>query len=121
VKLLRSLRFRSNLMPLLLAALVLRVLIPTDVMPSDGSDGMSLRSSMCSTVPGRSELIEIPEESAKPHCDRCLLTPPFEAPYASLNFEFARSLALPLLPDHVSQVPEAPLPRAQTARAPPRA
>jgi hypothetical protein len=121
VKALRSLRFRSNLMPLLLAALVLRVLIPTDVMPSVGSDGIRLSSSMCSTSPGRSELIEIPGEAAKPHCDRCLLTPPFEAPYASLNFEFARSLELPLLPARASQLPEFPLARAQSARAPPRA
>ena len=118
MKLLRSLRFRSNLMPLLLAALVLRVLIPTDVMPSDG---MSLKSSLCSTVPGRSERIEIPDASPKPHCDRCLLSPPFDAPYASLNFGFARTVQVPLLPEQSSQLPEFPLARAQSARAPPRA
>jgi hypothetical protein len=120
VKLLRSLRFRSHLMPLLLAALVLRVLIPTDVMPSEG---MSLKSPLCSAVPvpGRSELIEIPDASPKPHCDRCLLSPPFEAPYASLDFGFARTLQGPLLPEQSSQLPEFPLVRAQSARAPPRA
>ena len=117
MKMLRSKSFRSYLMPLLLAALVLRVLIPTDVMPAEG---MSLKSSMCSTVPGRSELIEIPDEPVKPHCDRCLLTPPFEAPYAFLNFEFTGTVQMPLLPDLASQVPESPLPRAQSARAPPR-
>ena len=118
MKLLRSLRFRSFVMPLLLAALVLRVLIPTDVMPAEG---MSFKSSMCSTVPGRSELLEIPDEAPKPHCDRCLLTPPFDAPYAFLNFGFARTVQLPMLPEQVSQIPESPLARAQSARAPPRA
>jgi hypothetical protein len=106
-------------MPLLLAALVLRVLIPTDVMPSMGGDGMSVSSSMCSTVPGRSELIEIPAESAKPHCDRCLLTLPFEGPYAFQTLDF-RARELPLSPELVSQLPESPLARAQSARAPPR-
>jgi hypothetical protein len=106
-------------MPLLLAALVLRVLIPSDVMPSD--DGMSVSSSMCSTTPGASELIEIPGAPPKPHCDRCLLNPPFDAPYASLNFEFARKLQSPLLPERSSQLPESALARAQSARAPPRA
>jgi hypothetical protein len=106
-------------MPLLLAAIVLRVLIPTDVMPSVAGDGMRLSSSMCSTLPGRSELIEVPGEPAKPHCDRCLLTPPFEAPYAFLIPD-AGTLALPLLPERVSQLPESPLARAQSARAPPR-
>jgi hypothetical protein len=119
VKLLRSLRVRSNLLPLLLAALVLRVLIPTEVMPSD--DGMRVRSSMCSTTPGARELIEIPDATPKPHCDRCLLSPPFDAPYASLNFEFARTPQSPLLPERSSQLPESALARAQSARAPPRA
>lgn len=105
-------------MPLLLAALVLRVLIPMEGM---SAEGMSLASSMCSTVPGRSETLEIPADSPQPHCDRCLLSPPFHAPIASLNFEFARVVQLPLSPEHASQVPESPLARAQSARAPPRA
>lgn len=117
MKLLRSLRFRSYVMPLLLVALVLRVLIPTDVMHADGMD---LKSSMCSTVPGRSERIEIPDESPKPHCDRCLLTPPFEAPYAFLGPLVRPAAQVSLFPARVSLVPEAPLVRAQTARAPPR-
>jgi hypothetical protein len=114
----RSLRFRSLLMPLLLAALVLRVLIPTDVMHAQS---MNLESSLCSTGPDRSELIEIPVESTQPHCERCLLTPPFEAPYAFLGPVFGPAVQVPLLPGHVSQVPESPLVRAQAARAPPHA
>ena len=103
-------------MPLLLAAFVLRVLLP-NVMPGEG---MSLSSAMCSITPGASEAIEIPDESPKLHCDRCLLTPAFEARYAALNFEFARAVQLPMSPEQVSQVPESPLARAQSARAPPR-
>jgi hypothetical protein len=118
----RSLRFRSFVMPLLLAALALRVLIPTDVMPVHGMNGgMSLESSMCSTGPDRNEVIEIPVEDPAPHCERCLLTPPFEAPYAFLSPVFGPAVQVPLLPEQVSQVPESPLARAQAARAPPHA
>jgi hypothetical protein len=116
----RSLRLRSFTMPLLLAALALRVLIP-DVMPVSDMSGMNVRSSLCSTVPGRSELIEIPGETPQPHCDRCLLTPPFEAPYALWTPNFAPAAQVPLLPEQVSQTPESPLARTQSARAPPHA
>ena len=114
----RSLRFRSFVMPLLLAALALRVLIPSDVVHSQS---MTLASSMCSTDAERTELIEIPVESSQPHCERCLLTPPFEAPYAFLNLDLGPAVQVPLLPERVSQVPESPLARAQAARAPPHA
>jgi hypothetical protein len=117
----RSLRLRSFTMPLLLAALTLRVLIPTDVMPDAGMSGMTVRSSMCSATRDRSELIEIPGDAAKPHCERCLLTPPFEAPYALLTPALRPAVQVPLLPEQVSQTAEAPLPRAQSARAPPHA
>ena len=116
----RSLRLRSLMMPLLLAALALRVLIP-DVMSDPDMSGMSVNSSMCSAVPGRSELIRIPRDAPKPHCERCLLTPPFEAPYALLTPIFGPALHVPLLPEQFSQTLESPLVRAQSARAPPRA
>jgi hypothetical protein len=119
---LRSLRFRSWMMPLLLAALVLRVLIPTDVMQMQGTNGgMSLAASLCSNDSNRVERIEIPGDSPQPHCERCLLTPPFEAPYAFLGPVFGPAVQVPLLPEQVSQVPDAPLVRAQAARAPPHA
>ncbi len=105
-------------MPLLLAALVLRVLIPTDVMHSQS---MSVASSMCSTDSDRSEFVEIPVEPSQPHCERCLLTPPFDAPFAFVSPAMGHALQVPLLPEQVSQVPEFPLARAQAARAPPRA
>lgn len=106
------------MMPLLLAALVLRVLIPTDVVHSQN---MSVASSMCSTDPALREFVEIPTDAPQPHCERCLLTPPFDAPYAFLTPALVPTVQVPLRPDHVSQIPEAPLVRAQSARAPPHA
>jgi hypothetical protein len=114
----RSLRFRSFTMPLLLAALALRVLIPTDVMTVTDVSRMTASSSMCSGAPGR---IEIPEGAPKPHCERCLLTPPFDAPYAMLAPLFRQAVQAPLLREQVSQSPESSLARVQSARAPPRA
>ena len=116
----RSLRFRNFMMPLLLAALALRVLIP-DVMSDQDMSGVSVKSSLCSAVPGRSEVIEIPGDAPKPHCERCLLSPPFEAPYALLTPVFGPAIQVPLRPEQVSQTPESPLARAQSARAPPHA
>ena len=118
----RSLRARSLMMPLLLAALVLRVLIPSDVMPMAGMGGMlTVESALCSSGPDRTERLEIPADTPQPHCERCLLTPPFEAPYAFLMPAFSRVVQVPLLPERVSQTPDAPLVRAQAARAPPHA
>jgi hypothetical protein len=116
----RSLRLHSFTMPLLLAALALRVLIP-DVVTGNDMSGMTVKSSMCATVPGRNERIEIPGEVRKPHCDRCLLTPPFEAPYALMTPALRPVVQVPLLREQVSQIPESLLARAQTARAPPHA
>jgi hypothetical protein len=117
---LRSLRFRSWILPLLLGAFALRVLIPGGFMAVSGA-GLSLEAPMCSSVPGRSESLEIPEEAPKTHCDRCLLSPPFEAPYAFVTPGFSALTLTPPLPQQASQVPEAPLARAQSARAPPQA
>ena len=119
----RSIRLRSYVLPVLLAALALRFLIPHGFM-SESTDGTRLTAAMCSTDSLNSgspkkESIEIPAESAKPHCDNCLMPslgpalPPFNV--AGIT-EVSRA---PLLPHHVSQIPDAPLARAQIARAPP--
>jgi len=122
----RSIRIRSYVLPVLLAALALRFLIPHGFM-SESSDGTRLSAAMCSTESSKDgskdgskrESIEIPAETAKPHCDNCLMPslgpalPPFNV--ASL-LEVSKP---PLLPHDVSQVPDAPLARAQIARAPP--
>src|SRR5262245_6296202 len=102
VKRFRSLRVRSLTMPLLLAALVVRVLIPSDVMPVAGSGGtLMVASSMCSSDARRTDRIEIPADTPQPHCERCLLNPPFEAPYAFLAPVFTRVVQVPLLPERV--------------------
>jgi hypothetical protein len=114
----RSIRIRSYVLPVLLAALALRFLVPHGFM-GDSGDGTRLSAAMCSTDSLKKESIEIPSEPAKPHCDNCLMPslgpalPPFNV--AGIT-EVSRP---PLLPDQVSQVPDAPLARAQVARAPP--
>ena len=113
----RSIRIRSYVLPVLLAALALQFLIPHMFM-TDAGGGTSKTSLMCS-LDGKSESIEIPAESAKPHCDNCLM--PSLGP-ARPPFNIASILEVskpPLLPNQVSQIPEAPLARAQVARAPP--
>ena len=119
----RSIRIRSYVLPVLLAALALRFLIPPGFM-LESSDGTRLWVAMCSSDSLKSgspkkESLEIPAESAKPHCDNCLMPslgpalPPFNV--ASL-LEVSKP---PLLPHDVSQISDAPLARAQVARAPP--
>lgn len=112
----RSIRVRSYVLPLLLGALALNFLIPTGFM--SGGDGTTLTASMCSTD-SKSELIEIPGEPAKPHCDLCMMPsvgPPFSPFNISGPAQFSQRELLPL---YESQVPEAPLPRAQIPRGPP--
>ena len=113
----RSIRIRSYVLPVLLAALALQFLIPHMFM-ADAGDGTSQTSLMCS-LDGKTESIKIPAESAKPHCDNCLM--PSLGP-ARPPFNIAGILETskpPLLPSLVSQIPETPLARAQIARAPP--
>ena len=111
-------RFRAYALPLLLAALTLRGLIPSDVAPS--ARGFTLQASMCSRDPGKTEVIEVPgEKQVTPHCEYCVApllgAPPIAmsgptapAPVASLRVEQPENVAFP-----------SPLPRAQSARAPP--
>jgi hypothetical protein len=117
VRQLRSIRVRSLVLPLLLGALALQFLIPAGFMPAN--DGTTLEVAMCSLEQGKSELLEIPGEPARPHCDRCT-TPTLGAPLAPFNFAGILPVpqALPLPPPE-SQLSEAPLVRAQIARAPP--
>lgn len=119
VKTWRSLHVRSYVLPLLLGALALRFLIPTGFMPG-GTEGTTLQVAMCSTG-SASELIEIPGEPAKPFCDHCM-SPSLGSPLAPFNIagppHIAQHFSLPWLK---SQIPDAPLARAQSPRAPPRA
>ena len=119
VKIWRSTRVRSHVLPVLLGALALRFLIPTGFMPG-GAEGTTLQVSMCSTEQGRSETLEIPAEPAKPHCDHCLMPSlgPALPPFHIAGPE--QLLKDPFLPQLESQIPEAALVRAQIPRAPPR-
>jgi len=114
----RSIRVRNYVLPLLLGAIALRFLIPTGFMPG-GDQGSELRVAMCSSA-GQTENIEIPGEPAKPHCDHCM-SPSLGSPLAPFNIAGPPSIAqISFLPWLESQIPEAPLARAQIPRAPPR-
>ena len=118
VRKLRSIRFRSYVLPVLLGALALRFLIPAGFMPGS-AESMMLSVSMCSSGTQQKELLEIPAEPAKPHCDYCTL-PSLDAPLAPVNL--ARLSPVPqhaLLPWVESQLTEVPLLRAQIPRGPP--
>jgi hypothetical protein len=117
---LRSLRLRSNLLPLLLAVFVLRALIPAGFMPGSAV-GMSLSASMCSTQPGKSETLEFPGTDTAPHCEYCV-APLLGAPLAPVCLEgLGLAMQQVSLPRAHSQIPESLLARAQSARAPPHA
>jgi hypothetical protein len=114
----RSIRVRSYVLPLLLGALALRFLIPTGYMLS--SDGTPLQVAMCSLEKSKTENLEIPSAPAKPHCDQCM-SPSLGSPLAPFNIAGPPHIAqLIFLPQLESQIPEAPLARAQIPRAPPR-
>jgi hypothetical protein len=119
----RSPRFnqsRTWLLPALLGALVLRALLPGAGTPAAGA-GLGYDSRMCSQIERQSESREAPaEDYSGPHCEYCI-APLLGAPLAHTPFHGGPPFADRLLARFVSQVPDAPLPRAQRARAPPRA
>jgi hypothetical protein len=116
---LRSLRLRSNILPLVLAALVLRAMIPAGFMPGS-APGVTLTASLCSALPGQSETIEIEGEHSEPHCEYCVAAPLGAAP--ALAVASVSTTAAHTQPSTaVSQTGNSLLARAQTARAPPPA
>ncbi|MEJ0084567.1 MAG: hypothetical protein WDO72_02690 [Pseudomonadota bacterium] len=115
---LRALRFRSYVMPLLLAALVFRVLVPPGFMMG-GAGSTSLQVAMCTTTPGKSETIELPGRAA-PHCEYCV-APPLGAPFAAGRIDPPLRAFSPPFKSVVAQLAGATILRAQSARAPPSA
>jgi hypothetical protein len=110
-------RFRTFVFPLLLAALTLRVLIPSDVAPT--SQGFQLQAKVCSSESGKTETIEIPgEKSTAPHCAYCV-APLLGAPLAMTLPGLPAPIASQDIAPQESQTLPAPLRRAQSARAPP--
>ena len=114
----RAQRFHSRMLPLLLAALVFRVLVPPGFM-IDGDD-MTLRASMCTTTPGKTETIELPAGSAKVHCEYCV-APPLGAPLAQVQIDPPLRATPSVLTPVTAQISDTPLVRTQSARAPPLA
>lgn len=104
-------------MPLLLAALVFRVLVAPGFMMG-GAGPMSLSAAMCATTPGKSEKIELPGGS-QPHCEYCV-APVLGAPLAHVPFESPLRMTASLSTAVAAQVEGFTLVRAQSARAPPR-
>jgi hypothetical protein len=113
------LRFRYYLVPLLLAAVGMRALVPPGFMPGTDDD-LNFKSTMCSTLKDKSEIIELPGEERRPHCEHCL-APLLGAPLAFLRFDALAPTPLRIVASGASQIAEAPLARAQIPRAPPHA
>ena len=107
------------LLPALLGVLALRALIPGGFMPEFGAAMYQVKT--CSSLsPGKIETLEMPGgDSGSPHCDYCV-APLLGTPFADLSFGGHPPLAERVVVRLQSQIPEAPLPRTQRARAPPR-
>ena len=114
----RTQRFRFWVLPVLLAALVFRVLAPPGFLMSGGD--MALSASMCATTPGKIEKIELPGEPVKIHCEFCL-APPLGAPFFVARIDASAPAASPPVARVTTQLPDFPLVRAHSARAPPLA
>jgi hypothetical protein len=121
VKRLRSLRFRSYVLPAILAALAGRALAPAGFMTTTAEqDGTRVvETQLCSLDQDRRGVIELPGEShERSQCDHCL-SPMGIAPIALLA-PSAPVRIVSLLPHALEdQVAHASLQRAQLARAPP--
>ena len=105
-------------LPLLLAALVARALLPTGFMPSGG--GLTFTVEMCSLDDGRREQLEIPGGHAPAACEYCLaplLAAGFTLPRIDARFEYLRNTTVPA----GSQISALPLAIVQSPRAPPHA
>lgn len=106
-------------MPWVLGALVLRVLLPADVMMS--VPGLELRAMLCSVEDtGRTETIELPGERSSLKCEHCL-APLLGAPLAMSSLPEPRLAASGWLAPFDSQVRESTPQRPASARAPPHA
>lgn len=105
-------------MPVLLAALVFRVLVPPGFMIG-GAGSTSLQASMCTTTPGKIETIELPGGNS-PHCEYCVASP-LGAPLADARIQPPSRGISAAYTAGVAQMAGTTLLRAQCARAPPNA
>jgi hypothetical protein len=119
VKRLRTLRFRSYVLPVILAALAARAFLPPGFMTT--AQGPAINVQMCSLEQDRRSPIESPvEDHDTPRCDHCL-SPLGTAPVAIIDAPAPVKAAALLAQTLLHQVPFEPLQRAHSARAPPHA
>lgn len=121
MKMLRAMRLRHWTMPLVLAALAARALMPAGFMSTAGPDTV-VRIAMCSPDSRRSERLVIPGDPAPAHrgpeCKYCG-APILGTPLASVGFDVPAPLEA-LRTDLEITPSYAPPRRSQSARAPPR-
>jgi len=118
VKRLRTLRFRSYVLPAILAALAARAFLPPGFMTT--AQGPAVNLQMCSLEQDRRGS-ELPgEDHDAPRCDHCL-SPLGAAPIAATEATAPVRAAALLVQTLLHQVPLEPLRRSHSARAPPQA
>jgi hypothetical protein len=100
---LRTLAFRSWMMPMLVAAMACRALAPAGIMTAADTPS-AVASTLCSLEQNRRERLEFPvrQQQQTPRCDHCLNGPTGWAPIALLHLGFTPFIS-PL-----SQSPRAP-------------
>lgn len=110
-------------MPVVLAALAARALMPAGFMSVSGGDGTSAAIAMCSQDKTRREQVEIPggqrPAEHRPHCEYCL-APLLGTPFAHIDFKVPAATPALAVPSD-EQLASSPLLRSQEARAPPHA
>jgi len=105
-------------LPLLLAALVSRALMPAGFMASNA--GLTFTVEMCSLDKDRREQLQIPGGHEPADCEYCLaplLGPGLDPPRVIARAEYRPDITLA----GDSQIASLPLARAQSPRAPPHA
>jgi len=122
VKRLRTLRFRSYLLPLIVAAIASRALAPEGFMTVTGISTPVLTATMCSLDRQRRERLSLPAEPEHgARCDHCLSSPMGWAPIAFRNIGVTQCKAPLVAPPVTSQVAGISMLRSQVPRAPPHA
>jgi hypothetical protein len=122
VKRLRTLRFRSYLLPLIVAAIATRALAPAGFVTVAGSSTPVLTTTVCSLDRQRRERLSLPTEPEHgARCDHCLSSPMGWAPIAFLNIGVTQFKSPLVAPPVTSQVAGISILRSQVARAPPHA
>ena len=116
---LRTLRIVTFALPVILAALVARALMPSNFMTLTGT-GPAITTQLCSVEQNRRAPIELPGEKHGMLCDHCL-SPMGNAPIAFVVIPERVEMSPLVESTRDSPVAYAIPRRAQAARAPPQA